>query len=336
MQKLTPETWQEQHAEKADIRLDQYLVELFPELSRARAQKLITEGHVRVEGKAAKANHKLKVGEKIAVYLPAPAPVDLVAQNIPLKILFEDEHLLVVDKEAGMVVHPAVGHGQGTLVNALLHHTGDDLGTAIGGELRPGIVHRIDKNTSGILVVSKTDQAHGHLSEQFKTHSITRRYQGMCWGDLPTQGSWQEAIARDPKHRQRMALVKTGKAALTRYKKIESFKKLANFFEAELFTGRTHQIRVHFASHGYPLLGDPLYTSAYRSGRQKKEVAMHTLQKKLPALAEQILALYEKERQFLHAAHLSFTHPITEKRLSFDSALPEDLKTILEAWKSLQ
>ncbi len=335
MEKLRPETWQHHKAEKSGVRIDAYLAEKFPELSRARVQKLIEEQHILVNDKATKANCKLKGEEKISVYLPAPAPTDLVAEDIPLKILFEDADLIVLDKSAGMVVHPSSGHSGGTLVNALLHHAGEDLGMVIGGEQRPGIVHRIDKNTSGILVISKNDKAHQHLSAQFKAHTISRKYLALCWGLLPPKGEWKDPLGRDPKHRQRVAVVASGRSALTKFRSLQNFGELASYFEAELFTGRTHQIRVHFASHGFPLVGDAVYTSAHRSGRQKKERALQVLHKKDSALAQKIQNLIDGERQFLHAAHLGLEHPSTGKILSFTSPLPSDLQSILDDWKKI-
>jgi 23S rRNA pseudouridine1911/1915/1917 synthase len=227
------------------------------------------------------------------------------------------------------VVHPAAGHDDGTLVNALLHHFPDlSTGSGIGGELRPGIVHRIDKNTSGILLVTKTDLAHQHLSQQFKEHSITRRYKGLCWGALPEKGEWNEAIARDPKERKRMALVPDGRRALTRYRRVSAYAGLS-LFEAELFTGRTHQIRVHFSAHGFPLAGDAVYSNATRAARRAKEDGSKSVAKRCPAAASSIEALAERGRQFLHAAHLGFTHPVSGQRLEFNSDLPADLKEIV-------
>lgn len=326
---LRPGEWNQALAETEGERLDVAVTRLFPELSRSRVQKLIEEGHVRVDGGSAKANRKLEGGEKIEVFLPAPKALGLKAQSIPIEVYYQDEHLAVIEKPAGLVVHPAAGHDDGTLVNALLHLFPDlSLGTGIGGELRPGIVHRIDKNTSGILLVTKTDLAHQHLSAQFKEHTITRRYRGLCWGSLPEKGEWNESIARDPKERKRMALVAEGRRALTRFRRLASYPGLS-LFEAELFTGRTHQIRVHFSSHGYPLAGDSVYTNAARAPRKAKEDGIRTLTKKIPDAAIRLDALAERGRQFLHAAHLGFTHPTSGQRLEFDSELPTDLEEIM-------
>jgi 23S rRNA pseudouridine1911/1915/1917 synthase len=326
---LRPGEWNEALADAQGERLDVAVARLFPELSRSRVQKLIDEGQVRLDGGPAKANRKLEGGEKIEVFLPAPKALGLKAQSIPIEVYYQDEHLAVIEKPAGLVVHPAAGHDDGTLVNALLHLFPDlSTGTGIGGELRPGIVHRIDKNTSGILLITKTDLAHQHLSAQFKEHSITRRYTGLCWGSLPEKGEWNESIARDPKERKRMALVAEGRRALTRYRRLAAYTGLS-LFEAELFTGRTHQIRVHFSAHGFPLAGDGVYTNAARAPRKAKEDGIRALAKKCAPAALLLDALAEKGRQFLHAAHLGFTHPATGKRLEFHSELPADLREIV-------
>lgn len=332
MATLKPGEWTELTVDEdgEGARLDAFLPRAFPEITRSRAQKLIDEAHVRRNGGAAKANNRLVSGDRLEVFLPAPKSLELKAENIPLKILYEDQHLAVIDKPAGLVVHPAVGHEDGTLVNALLHHF-DDLssGGGIGGELRPGIVHRIDRNTSGILLVTKTDLAHLNLSKQFKEHTITRKYQGLAWGALPEQGEWNQPIARDPKERKRMAIVPGGRNAITRFRRLAAYAGPLSHFEAELFTGRTHQIRVHFSSHGFPLAGDAVYTAASRGARRAKEAGMQTLQKRCPAAYAALDALQMSERQFLHAAHLGFAHPVTEEILRFDSELPADLAAVM-------
>lgn len=324
-----PGQWNETTADQNDERLDLALARLFPGLSRSRGQRLIEDGHVKLNGGAAKANHKLEAGDKIELFLPAPIPLELRAEEIPLPILFQDEHLAVVDKPAGLVVHPGAGHPEGTMVNALLHLFPDlASGPGIGGELRPGIVHRIDKNTSGILLVTKTDLAHQHLSRQFKEHSISRRYRGLCWGKLPPAGEWNGPIGRDPKERKRMAIVEGGRNALTRYHTLKNFQDLS-YFEAELFTGRTHQIRVHFSANGFPLAGDAVYGTASRSARRTQEDGMRKLAKRDPGSTAKLAALAAAERQFLHAAHLGFTHPASQERMEFDSELPADLREIV-------
>lgn len=331
MAALNPGAWTSHLVEDSEgERLDAYLARTFPELSRSRAQKLIEEEQVRRNGQAAKANNRLANGDRLEIFLPAPRPLDLQAQEIPLKILYQDEHLAVIEKPAGLVVHPAAGHEDGTLVNALLHHFGDlSGGGGIGGELRPGIVHRIDRQTSGILLVTKTDLAHQHLSKQFKEHTITRRYKGLAFGALPATGEWNDPLGRDPKERKRMAIVEGGRTARTKFRRLISYAGPLSLFEAELFTGRTHQIRVHFSSHGYPLAGDSTYVNAARGPRRAKEIAMQTLLKKCPEAHAKLAGLLENGRQFLHAAHLGFAHPVSGETLTFDSELPADLNDVV-------
>jgi len=333
---LTPGTKSDFTAEEFGERLDVFVTRN-AEMTRSQAQRLISEGHVLVNGNPpAKAGQKLECGDLVSVFLPsAKATRANEAQNIPLKILYQDDHLAVIEKPAGLVVHPSAGHEDGTLVNALLHHLGDlSKGGGIGGELRPGIVHRIDKNTSGILLVTKTDAAHLNLSAQFKAHSVTRRYRGLCWGRLPARGEWDAPLARDPRERKRMAIVDGGRKAVTRFRSLKHYGDYITAFEAELLTGRTHQVRVHFAAHNFPLVGDSIYSAAYRSARQKQQKGLRALQRQdfFPLFQ----ALEENGRQFLHAAHLGFTHPATGQRMEFDSELPPELAEIvlgLDAWK---
>jgi 23S rRNA pseudouridine1911/1915/1917 synthase len=331
---LPTETWLDLSADRDDERLDHALARIVPTLSRSRIQKLIEAGQVLVEGEKTKSNRLMARGERIRLFIPAPKALDLRPQEIPLHVLYQDEHLAVLEKPAGLVVHPAAGHEDGTLVNALLHHFPDlSTGPGIGGNLRPGIVHRIDKNTSGILLITKTDLAHLHLSEQFKKHSITRRYQGLCWGKLPAAGEWNDPIGRDPKDRKRMAPSEKGKSALTKFRRLEDFGFL-HLFEAELFTGRTHQIRVHFSHHGFPLVGDAVYGKATRSARQAQDEGMKTLRIKAPEVFSLAESLLLGERQFLHARHLGFVHPATGENLSFESPLPPDLQGIVVGLRS--
>ncbi len=333
---LTAEKWEEHRVEEGGERLDVYLVKNFPELTRARAQKLIEDGNVRVNESSAKSNYKTKPGDTVAVFLPSPKPVDLIPENIPLTVYYEDDELVVLEKPAGMVVHPAEGNWTGTLVHALLYRYQGNLAKgSIGGELRPGIVHRIDKNTSGTLVIARTDRAHLALSEQFQKHTITRRYTGIAWGKIPPSGDWSEPIARDPRDRQRMAVVEGGRNARTQFEKKQDLLGPASLFQAELFTGRTHQIRVHFSHYGFPLVGDTTYTQSHRSGRVKKEAGMRALEKTAPEIGGLIRGLGGANRQFLHASHLSFTHPVSGTRLAFESPLPPDLSEILIKWQKL-
>ncbi len=328
MSTLTPGAWNSIEVESGGERLDLFLARVSG-LSRSQAQRLLEANNVTVNGTPpAKAGLLLETGDKLEIFLPLPRPSELTAQNIPLEILYQDDQLAVIEKPAGLVVHPAAGHSDGTLVNALLHHLGDlSSGSGVGGELRPGIVHRIDRWTSGVLLVTKTDHAHQNLSAQFKVHSITRRYIGICWGHLPEKGEWNAPIARDPKERKRMAIVEGGRKAVTRYRSVRHYGTLATQFEAELLTGRTHQVRVHFASQGYPLVGDTTYASLTRGGKQKRDLGMAAARKE--GNFPEIEALEQKGRQFLHAAHLAFDHPVTNERMEFSSKLPPDLEAVM-------
>ncbi len=329
MTNLTPGAWNKTTVEDTDEpRLDVFVARNF-EVSRTLAQRLILAKNVKANGIPARVSLKLLTGDTVEVFLPVPKPTSLSAENIPLHIYYQDSDLAVIEKPAGLVVHPSVGHSDGTLVNALLHHLGDlSSGGGIGGELRPGIVHRIDRNTSGVLLVTKTDRAHQGLSAQFKEHSITRRYRGLCWGKLPSLGEWSGPIGRDPKERKRMAIVENGRHAVTRYRLLQSYGSLSAF-EAELLTGRTHQVRVHFAAHGFPLVGDATYIGAYRAARMKREAGLKSLRRIGPKLVPILENLEEQGRQFLHAAMLGFTHPASGKRLEFASELPPELAEIM-------
>lgn len=295
-------------------RLDRALAAAVPTLSRERLKALIQSGAVEAQGSTVR-DPALKVrgGEALRVAVPEVLPAHNEPQDIPLTIVFEDEHLLVVDKPAGLVVHPAASNLNGTLVNALLHHCAGNL-SGIGGVARPGIVHRIDKDTSGLLVVAKTDVAHEGLAKQFAAHSIDRRYLAIV-GGLPkaVQGTIDAPLARSATNRKKIAVVEEhrGKRAVTHWKRLEALKDAA-LIECRLETGRTHQVRVHLASIGHALLGDPVY------GRAGK---IHS--KMLKELGFQ--------RQALHAAQLGFTHPVTKNRLSFSSAMPPDMQELKRA-----
>ncbi|MCZ8018005.1 RluA family pseudouridine synthase [Novosphingobium sp.] len=292
-------------------RLDKALAEASG-LSRERVKALLGEGRISLAGQVAtQASLKPGPGTAFAIAVPAAIPATAAAQDIPLAIVFEDEHLIVVDKPAGLVVHPAAGNLDGTLVNALLHHCRGQL-SGIGGVARPGIVHRIDKDTSGLLVVAKTDAAHEGLARQFADHSIHRAYRAVVAGTpVPPSGTVRGNIGRSATNRKKMALVAEGhgKHAVTHFKTIESFVS-ASLIECRLETGRTHQVRVHMASIGHPLLGDPDY------GR--------TPQRLRPILTQLHFA-----RQALHAAELGFIHPVTGVAQSFASALPADMAGLL-------
>jgi 23S rRNA pseudouridine1911/1915/1917 synthase len=296
------------------LRLDKALAEA-TDLSRARIQALIAEGAVTV-GNAVmtQASAKFDGGTPFSIALPALAEPDARPQDIPLKVVFEDEHLLVVDKPAGMVVHPAAGNPDGTLVNALLHHCAGRL-SGIGGVARPGIVHRIDKDTSGLLVVAKTDAAHEGLAKQFADHSIERAYLAVCNGHPgPAKGTIRGRIGRSDANRKKMATLpdgsSRGKHAVTHYKVLQKLENCA-LVECRLETGRTHQVRVHLASIGHALLGDPVYGRANASIRP-------------------ILKALDFRRQALHAAVLGFIHPISGQRLEFSSELPADMRELID------
>ncbi len=301
------------------IRLDRFLGERFPELSRAFLQKLIRGGNVLVDGSRVKTGLGLHGGERIAVNIPEPEPLDLEPEAIPLNIVYEDEHLAVIDKPAGLVVHPSVGHSRGTLVHALLYHL-DNL-SGIGGTLRPGIVHRLDKDTSGLVLVAKNDQAHRRLSEMLAAREIRREYLALVWGPLPEDEDRIEGnIGRDPRHRQKMAVLDdAGKTAETRYWRLNTLGEF-DYIRLALKTGRTHQIRVHLSWIGNPVLGDPLY-----GGRRKK---LGGLRRDLRENIREILLILQ--RQALHAATLVFRHPAEDREMTFESPLPGDFAQVLE------
>jgi 23S rRNA pseudouridine1911/1915/1917 synthase len=282
-------------------------------LSRERVKALLGEGRIMLSGKAAlQASHKAAAGTRFRITVPQAVPAEAAAQDIPLAVVFEDDYLIVVDKPAGLVVHPAAGNLDGTLVNALLHHCRGQL-SGIGGVARPGIVHRIDKDTSGLLVVAKTDAAHEGLARQFADHSIVRAYHAVVAGrPVPPAGTVRGAIARSSTNRKKMALVEDGrgKHAVTHFKTLESLDSAA-LVECRLETGRTHQVRVHMSSIGHPLLGDPVY------GRS-------------PPRLRPILEKLGFRRQALHARELGFIHPVVEESLHFVSAIPADLGALIE------
>ncbi|MEA3004368.1 MAG: rRNA synthase [Sphingomonadales bacterium] len=302
-------------ADAAGWRLDRALAAALPTLSRERVKALIGGGRVTgpegalVRDPAARA----VPGGAYHLVVPEPIPAHNEAQDIALEIVFEDEHLLIVDKPAGMVVHPAAGNFDGTLVNALLHHCAGRL-SGIGGVARPGIVHRIDKDTSGLLVVAKTDVAHEGLAAQFARHDIDRRYLAVTAGrPNPLEGKIDAPLARSSANRQKMAIVEQGrgKRAVTHYRTLRPLRESA-LVECRLETGRTHQVRVHMASIGHPLLGDPVYGRTRQGHRE-------------------LLKRLNFERQALHAAELGFIHPVTGQSLSFKSAVPSDMQELLSA-----
>ena len=300
----------------APERLDQFLAVCLPELTRSQLKRLCDEGLVLVDGGAAKAGARLRGGETVAVSIPEPAAVETLPQAIPLVVLYEDRHLIVIDKPAGLVVHPAPGHQEGTLVNALLHHCHDLAG--VGGELRPGIVHRLDKDTSGVMVATKDDATHNHLAAQFKRHSINRRYVALVYGIVPRDtGTVESAIGRHPTDRKKMSSqARSGRRAVTHWRVLKRFERdRLTLVELSLETGRTHQIRVHFSEMNLPIVGDPVYGNRSRANA----VVDPELRRRLQQLT----------RQALHARLLGFVHPATGDYIEFESPLPPEIGDIV-------
>ena len=293
-------------AEKEDVgtRIDVFLAENMEDLSRSGVQKLIDEGMITLNGGKTKANYKLREKDVIDVTVPEVKEVEILPEDIPLDILYEDADVIVVNKPQGMVVHPAPGHTSGTLVNALMFHCGDDL-SGINGEKRPGIVHRIDKDTSGVLMIAKNDMAHQSLAAQLAEHSITRKYNAVVYnGFNEDEGTVNEPIGRNPQDRKKMAVTqKHSRHAVTHYRVIERMEKFT-LIEAQLETGRTHQIRVHMTYIGHPLLGDPVY------GPKKQPISL--------------------EGQALHARVLGFIHPRSGEYMEFEAPLPPYFEALLE------
>ncbi len=311
--------------ERIDRFLAAALAERLPAVSRSRVQALIAEGCVSDEaGTLGEASGKVKPGQRLSVAVPPPVAAEPRAQAISLEIVHEDEDLVVLDKPAGLVVHPAPGSPEGTLVNALLAHCGDSL-QGVGGVRRPGIVHRLDKDTSGLMVVAKNDAAHQALTRQFAERSVERSYLALAWG-LPSsmQGEIEGNIGRHPKNRKKMAvLTKGGRPAVTRYRVLESLAAgQASFLRCKLLTGRTHQIRVHLAERGHALLGDPLYGRL--SSARRKGLSPHAWE-----------AIKAFPRQALHAESLGFLHPRSRKCLNFNSSLPEDQQSLLDILREM-
>ena len=283
-------------------RLDQFLAEQLEELTRSTAQRLAEEEHVLLNGKPLKKNYKITGCETLEVHLPDPEPIDVVPQNIPLDIVYEDEDLLVINKPKGMVVHPAPGNPDGTVVNAVLYHCGESL-SGIGGAFRPGIVHRIDKDTSGLLIIAKNDRAHLYLSEQLKDHTLARTYEAVVIGGLKEDiGTVNAPIGRSPKDRKKMAIVSNGRHAITHYEVIARYPGYTHI-RCKLETGRTHQIRVHMASLGHPIVGDEVY------GPSKSK--------------------FDLQGQCLHARELTFLHPADGQPRLVKSDLPDYFTDLL-------
>jgi len=301
-------------AESEDTRLDRFLATALS-LSRSQLQRLIKEGSVLVAGRAAKANQPVKPGQEISIDVPEPIEAAPAPEDLPLPIVYQDKDLIVVDKPAGMVVHPAAGHESGTMVNALLHHV-DDL-SGIGGEKRPGIVHRLDKGTSGLMVVAKHDRAHEELARQFAQREVEKEYIALCWGEVMAGRRIDAPIGRDPSNRKKMASesarLRRTRAAVTRVVRAEHFGRVLTLAQVAIHTGRTHQIRVHLSAIGHPVVGDSVYGGVHRR------------------VAGDIRAVQRLDRPFLHAARLAFTHPRDGRRMEFIAPLPDDLQSVLDA-----
>ncbi|HEX6308794.1 MAG TPA: RluA family pseudouridine synthase [Longimicrobiales bacterium] len=303
-------------ADADHARIDAWLATHLPDLSRSRAAQLIEQGRVLVNGVPARKSQRVATGDVIDIELPEPVPTAIDPEPIPLDIVFEDADLIVLDKPAGLVVHPAPGHRSGTLVNALLHHVSDLSG--IGGVLRPGIVHRLDRDTSGLMIVAKHDIAHRRLSAALKQREVRRIYLAAAWGHLPREKLVVDApIGRARSDRKRMAVLPDGRAARTRLRRIARWR-AADLIQAELETGRTHQIRVHLAHLGHPVVGDRTYGAHAERGMSGPD------RRWAAELAQRV------PRQFLHAARLRFRHPRTDEELRFDSPLPRDLAQAAE------
>ncbi|MFN2441917.1 MAG: RluA family pseudouridine synthase [Thermoanaerobaculia bacterium] len=296
-------------------RLDQVLTALLPEHSRSFLSSLIADGRVAISGRTVtRKSERVEAGTEVTIEIPPPASTDVIAQDIPLTILYQDADLVVIDKPAGLVVHPAAGHADSTLVNALLHHVSDLSG--IGGEIRPGIVHRLDKDTSGVLLVAKNDAAHRALSAAWNSGAVRKTYLTLVYGAPKTpEGVIEGAIGRDPRDRKKMAVVSRGRPARTLYTTLEAFR-YVSLLSCRLETGRTHQLRVHLKSIGHPILGDPTY-----SGPQWRGIPDKRLQKAIAAMT----------RQALHASSLELDHPTTGERMKFEAPLPADFEALLEA-----
>ena len=280
--------------------------------SRSQLQRFIDEGLVHVDGRAAKANLRIKAGSTVAVALPELADAKPAPEDLPLPIVYQDPDIIVVDKPAGMVVHPAAGHQTGTLVNALLHHV-DDL-SGIGGEKRPGIVHRLDRGTSGLMVVAKHDAAHQELARQFQDREVEKEYVALVWGVVVAGRRIEEPIGRDPNNRKRMSnRARRSREAVTRIVRTFEVNPALTLAQIAIHTGRTHQIRVHLSAIGHPIVGDSLYGGVHRR------------------VQADIKAVQKLDRPFLHAAKLAFKHPIDGRRMAFESELPTDLQSVLDA-----
>jgi 23S rRNA pseudouridine1911/1915/1917 synthase len=305
----------------AGRRLDTLVASRLVDCSRSLAAALIVDRNILVDRQAKKPGYRIKPGDKIQGHIPAPRHVEYKPEPIPLQILYQDRHLIVINKQPGLVVHPAPGHSSGTLVNALLYHC-PDLG-AIGGEIRPGIVHRLDKDTSGTMVAAKSAEAQEELARQFKDREVQKKYIALVYGDVqPEGGAIKLPIGRHPVDRKRMStMTRKGRNAETRWKVRERLAGIT-LLELDLKTGRTHQIRVHCSTMGYPVVGDPVYHPRKLSSKLREKLSNHS--------PETIAALKSADRQLLHAWQLSLTHPYSGKKMTFESPLPADMDMLIE------
>ncbi len=297
-------------------RLDNFLTAALPDRSRSQIQRLIKDGLVTGPAKSLRASTPVRAGQRFTVELPAAEPATAIAEDLPLPILYEDADIVVIDKPAGMVVHPGAGHSSGTVVNALLHHV-DDL-SGIGGELRPGIVHRLDRGTSGVMIAAKNDSAHQELSRQFHDREVEKEYIALVWGLVQAGKRIDAAIGRDPKDRQKMSTrARHARSAVTRVTWALNLRGVS-LIHVAIATGRTHQIRVHLSAIGHPVVGDPTYGGVHRH------------------VANDVRAVQRLKRPFLHAARLKFTHPTDGRTMEFESPLPEDLQSVIEEIRERQ
>jgi len=297
-------------ADQDGSRLDAFLTAALPDRSRSQIQKLIKDGHVSGPMKTLRASTPVKCGQTFEVDVPAPAEPRAVAEDLPLPILYEDADVIVIDKPAGMVVHPAAGHTAGTVVNALLFHV-DDL-SGVGGELRPGIVHRLDRGTSGVMIAAKNDGAHQELARQFHDREVEKEYVALVWGVVQQGRRIDDPIGRDPADRQKMSTrARRARSAVTRVTKAEHLRGVS-LLHVAIATGRTHQIRVHLSAIGHPIVGDPTYGGVHRR------------------VANDVRAVQRLGRPFLHAARIAFTHPSDGRRMEFAAPLPSDLQSVLD------
>jgi 23S rRNA pseudouridine1911/1915/1917 synthase len=305
-------------AEHDGARLDRALAEMFPDGSRTLFARLIEAGHVRVDTDVAtKSSQRVAAGQRIEVDFPAPSPSSVESQDLPLRVVYEDADLVVIDKPAGLVVHPAAGHRDRTLVNALLFHVRDLSG--IGGELRPGIVHRLDKDTSGVMIVAKNDEAHRKLTAAWNTDAIRKEYVAVVYGTPePARGTVDAPIGRDSRDRRRMTVLKSGRRSITDYEVIERLRG-SSVVRCRLRSGRTHQIRVHMKHIGHPIVGDPVY-----SGPQWRGIPDKRIQKALASMT----------RQALHASRITFPHPRTGEHMTFEAPVPVDIQELIAAIRS--